>query len=308
MFDVPDYVRWLGEQDYSWSTRTTRQQLQLLSWQYPGDYWVLKSPAHLFALDTMLAVFPDACFVITHRDPLRVIPSLCSLAAGFRGILTDRLDLRRLGAEIVEALAVGPERAIASRARPGATPLVSSTSHTTGSSPTRSRPCARLPALRLRLQPGIRVAPAPISRPTPATSTVSIAIGSTTSASMPTLSTPHSPAIAGGWPGTRSPSAVDPRRMPTKLPGHVGGSRRLRVAIPSSIPTDPGPTLACTPIRANTECGAKHAFFVPQSRPKDLTYQDFPPKRKKIAPFGDFRARFFISLTIYSLPTRATCR
>jgi hypothetical protein len=46
-----------------------------------------------------------------------VIPSLCSLAAGFLGILTDRIDLRRLGAEFAEAMAVGPERAIATRAR-----------------------------------------------------------------------------------------------------------------------------------------------------------------------------------------------
>ena len=34
-----------------------------------------------------------------------------------RGMLTDRLDLRRLGAECLEALCVGPERAIAARAR-----------------------------------------------------------------------------------------------------------------------------------------------------------------------------------------------
>jgi hypothetical protein len=54
--------------------------------------------------------------VVTHRDPLRVIPSLCSLQAAMRGILTDRLDLRRLGAECLEALHVGPERAIATRA------------------------------------------------------------------------------------------------------------------------------------------------------------------------------------------------
>jgi hypothetical protein len=118
MFDVPDYVRWLGEQEFVWSTGAARQRLQVLSWRCPGAYWVLKSPAHLFALDAILAVFPDASIVITHRDPLRVIPSLCSLAAGVRGILTDRLDLRRLGAEMVEALSVGPERAIAGRARP----------------------------------------------------------------------------------------------------------------------------------------------------------------------------------------------
>jgi hypothetical protein len=117
MFDVPDYILWLRDQDYCRSYRYMRQQLQLLSWKCPGDYWLLKAPAHLFSLDGLLAVFPDACIVITHRDPFRVIPSVCSLLATMRGILTDRLDLRRLGAETVEAMGVGPDRTLETRAR-----------------------------------------------------------------------------------------------------------------------------------------------------------------------------------------------
>jgi hypothetical protein len=116
MFDVPDYTRWLDRQDYVPGYHYEKQQLQLLSWKYPGDHWVLKSPAHLYGLDGILDAFPDACIVVTHRDPLQVIPSVSSLAAGFRGILTDRLDLRRLGAEMAEAMSVGPRRAIAARA------------------------------------------------------------------------------------------------------------------------------------------------------------------------------------------------
>jgi len=116
MFDVPDYVRWLNQQDLVPGYRSMKRQLQLLSWKYRGDYWVLKAPAHLYGLDALLAVFPDANLVVTHRDPLQVIPSVCSLAAGFRGILADRLDLRRLGAEFAEAMAVGPARAAAARA------------------------------------------------------------------------------------------------------------------------------------------------------------------------------------------------
>jgi hypothetical protein len=117
MFDVPDYVRWLRDQDYSRTYRYARQQLQLLSWKCPGDYWILKAPAYLFSLDALLAVFPDANIVMTHRDPFRVVPSVCSLLAAMRGILTDRLDLRRLGAETVEAIGVGPDRALETRAR-----------------------------------------------------------------------------------------------------------------------------------------------------------------------------------------------
>ncbi len=115
MFDVPDYPRWLDKQPLIPGYVYEKQQLQLLSWKYPGDHWVLKSPAHLFGLDAVLAVFPDASIVITHRDPMKVIPSVSSLAAGFRGILTDRLDLRRLGAEMAEAMAIGPRRAIHAR-------------------------------------------------------------------------------------------------------------------------------------------------------------------------------------------------
>ena len=116
MFDVPDYVRWIERQPLVPNYLYQKQQLQLLSWKMRGDYWVVKSPAHLFGLEAILAVFPDASIVVTHRDPLEVIPSVSSLAAGFRGILTDRLDLRRLGAEMAEAMAVGPRRAIADRA------------------------------------------------------------------------------------------------------------------------------------------------------------------------------------------------
>jgi hypothetical protein len=117
MFDVPDFVRWLRDQDYCRTYRYVRQQFQLLSWKCPGDYWLLKAPAYLFSLDALLAVFPDARVVMTHRDPFRVVPSVCSLLAAMRGILTDRLDLRRLGAETVEAIGVGPDRALETRAR-----------------------------------------------------------------------------------------------------------------------------------------------------------------------------------------------
>jgi hypothetical protein len=116
LFDVPRYVEWLAEQDLLPNYHDLRRQLQLLSWRCPGEHWLLKAPAHLFGLDSLLAVFPDACIVQTHRDPLQVLPSLCSLASAIRGIVSDRVDLRRLGAEFNEAIARGTERAIEARA------------------------------------------------------------------------------------------------------------------------------------------------------------------------------------------------
>lgn len=41
--------------------------------------WLLKDPGHCFSLDALLAAFPDASIVWTHRDPKKVVASMCSL-------------------------------------------------------------------------------------------------------------------------------------------------------------------------------------------------------------------------------------
>jgi hypothetical protein len=92
-----------------------RRQLQFLQWQRPGGHWVLKSPVHLVALDALLNVLPDACVVQTHRDPVKAVPSLCSLIAVFRGMATDDLDLHGLGAWGLETCAELLDRASAAR-------------------------------------------------------------------------------------------------------------------------------------------------------------------------------------------------
>jgi hypothetical protein len=116
MFDAPGYIDWLQSLDRVENYRDLKAQLQLLSWRHPGDHWVLKAPAHLFSLDAILTVFPDACLVVTHRDPLESIPSACSLAAAYREITSRQVDLVRLGTEVCEVLAVGTEWALEARA------------------------------------------------------------------------------------------------------------------------------------------------------------------------------------------------
>ncbi|WP_435017428.1 sulfotransferase family protein [Tundrisphaera sp. TA3] len=116
MYDVPDYILWLDGQDRLPGYRSHKRELQLLSWRCPGNHWVLKAPTHLYGLDTLLQVYPDARVVMTHRDPEKVVPSVCRLAANFRGMLVDRIELRRLGAEFVEAVGQGSDRAIGARA------------------------------------------------------------------------------------------------------------------------------------------------------------------------------------------------
>ncbi len=77
---LPTYSRWLREQDWTPAYRRHRKNLQLIGLNDPGKRWVLKNPSHLFALDALLAVYPDALVVQTHRAPETIIASMCSLA------------------------------------------------------------------------------------------------------------------------------------------------------------------------------------------------------------------------------------
>jgi hypothetical protein len=107
---LPRYQAWLDAADLRWVYASHRRQLQYLQWRCPAERWILKSPGHLWALDAMLAEYPDACIVQTHRDPLRVLASLASLVAYLRWMASDRIDQAAIGAEWAALLAAGLAR------------------------------------------------------------------------------------------------------------------------------------------------------------------------------------------------------
>ena len=78
---VPTYSAWLARQDWVPAYRRHRRNLQLVGLNDVGKRWVLKNPSHLFALDALFEVYPDALVVQTHRDPRALMPSSCSLSA-----------------------------------------------------------------------------------------------------------------------------------------------------------------------------------------------------------------------------------
>jgi hypothetical protein len=77
-----------------------RLVLQLLQWRGGKRRWVLKWPCHLIALDDVLAVFPDARFIVTHRDPVQALASNCSLAALLRRGTSDAVDPVEVGRQM----------------------------------------------------------------------------------------------------------------------------------------------------------------------------------------------------------------
>jgi hypothetical protein len=101
-FNVPSYQSWLDEQDMRATYGFYKRFLQhAQSGGVRGERWVLKSPAHLHLLETLLDVFPDARIVHTHRDPVEVCASVASLTATLRGAATDAIDLKAIGKQQV---------------------------------------------------------------------------------------------------------------------------------------------------------------------------------------------------------------
>ncbi len=75
------YQSWWWRQDELTSYRRYADVLRLIGMEQPNKTWLLKSPGqHVWALDCLFAVFPNACVVMTHRDPGKFIPSVCSLS------------------------------------------------------------------------------------------------------------------------------------------------------------------------------------------------------------------------------------
>jgi hypothetical protein len=99
--------------------REYRQLLQLLLRQNPAEHLVLKCPEHLWFLDALLAVFPDAGVVWTHRDPYKSIASYCSLISLQWRTMYGRFDPREVGAHVEQRFHLGVERAMAVRERMG---------------------------------------------------------------------------------------------------------------------------------------------------------------------------------------------
>ncbi|MDG2027588.1 MAG: sulfotransferase [Acidimicrobiales bacterium] len=121
---VPAYRSWLDTQDFAPAYDHLHRMLQLLQWQkrqrgLSAERWVLKTPAHLGYLDTLVARFPDAHIVHMHRDPLDTIPSGASLNTTLWRMHADEVDPTQVGAEWIERMGFTNDRALAIRARWG---------------------------------------------------------------------------------------------------------------------------------------------------------------------------------------------
>ena len=110
MYRVPSYHVWLEQRGLLDAYRFHRRFLQHLDVQLPGRRWVLKSPDHLFALDDIGKLYPDARLVFIHRDPVCVLASVARLTEVLRKPFTRSVDRLEIGRQVSTSWLDGAKR------------------------------------------------------------------------------------------------------------------------------------------------------------------------------------------------------
>ena len=99
-YRIPSYRAWLDATGHLPAYRFHRRFLQHLQYQRAtGGTWVLKCPDHVFALDAIRDVYPDARMVFVHRDPVKVLESVTRLTEVLRRPFSRHIDRCEIGAQ-----------------------------------------------------------------------------------------------------------------------------------------------------------------------------------------------------------------
>ena len=95
---IPSFYEWNRSVDQRSAYELHRATLQLLQWKEPPNRWQLKAPAHTLSLPALLDVYPDARFVVPHRDPSVSLASACDFWELQMQAFTATVDTDALGA------------------------------------------------------------------------------------------------------------------------------------------------------------------------------------------------------------------
>ena len=117
---VPGYARWCENEDATPAYARMADLLRLTSWLRGEDTakpWLLKTPQHVLDIDALLRVFPNARIIFTHRDPVAVVGSSCSMAWNQMSLQSDEVDRDWIGREWLRKTRLKLARMAAARRR-----------------------------------------------------------------------------------------------------------------------------------------------------------------------------------------------
>jgi hypothetical protein len=108
--NIPQWEDYYYGQDQTPHYEFLKRVLKALQWLRGPRRWVLKSPQHLAFLPVLHKVFPDATYVVTHRDPVGIFTSWVTMLSYTARMSRDPVDLTEVSAQalrIQEALLKG---------------------------------------------------------------------------------------------------------------------------------------------------------------------------------------------------------
>lgn len=111
------YARKMLEWDMRIPYRNHKLQLQMLTKFRAGKRWSLKCPWHLWNLDALMAVYPDARIIQTHRDVAKSLGSQCSLSARMIAKMQRSLRMNEVGDFWLDYSKTAIERGMAARSK-----------------------------------------------------------------------------------------------------------------------------------------------------------------------------------------------
>jgi hypothetical protein len=116
-----DYIDWWMHDDFRSTYVYLQKVFKLLQSSRPPSCWLLKSPPHLFRLDLLAELYPDARFVMTHRHPRQLIGSVASLHCALheQRCRPGSIDRHKVGRSLLAFWQEGMRRALEARARIG---------------------------------------------------------------------------------------------------------------------------------------------------------------------------------------------
>lgn len=109
-FRIPTYAEYLNKADFRPAYVWEKRFLQFLQWRSPMRRWVLKAPDHVFSIDALFDVFPDAVIVQMHRNPLEVLKSSKGLIEVIREVFAHLPDDDQIQECEAQALSTGMDR------------------------------------------------------------------------------------------------------------------------------------------------------------------------------------------------------
>jgi hypothetical protein len=111
----PTLQAYYRSHDQTGSYEYMKTVLKVLQWYRGGDRWVIKSPQHLEQFAVLASVFPDATFVVTHRDPVSVTKSVGTMIAYGGRLRYDTVPTHAIGRYWADRAAVMCDRCVADR-------------------------------------------------------------------------------------------------------------------------------------------------------------------------------------------------